>query len=196
MLFIFIMYGIFIILVIIGIILKSNENAKEETERYLSGLQKREPAAAPPLPITKEPRYICKESIMSRAEIEFYRVLIKAIPETPIFTKVRVADVIDSKKKFSGDFLKISQKHFDWIVCHPETFQPLIAIELDDSSHDWSTKQRRNDLVKDEVTEEAGLHLIRFKWQKYYSEAHIRNVISNALDEIANEAEAAKAATF
>lgn len=143
--------------------------------------------APPPLP---QPRYATRKSLLSQAEIAFHQVLLEAVPEAPVFPKVRVADVMDAAERFSGDFLRISQKHFDWVLCHPVSFEPLIAIELDDSSHQWSDKQRKNDQVKDDAAREAGIALLRFPWQRQYDATQIRDRIGEVLDRIADQKEA------
>jgi very-short-patch-repair endonuclease len=97
---------------------------------------------------------------------------------------------MDAAERYNGDFGRISQKHFDWVLCHPVSFEPLIAIELDDSSHQWSEKQRKNDRVKDDAAREAGIDLLRFPWQREYNAAQIRDRIAEVLDKIADAKEA------
>lgn len=143
----------------------------------------------PPVQTTSpaaRPRYVSRKSILTKAEIAFYKVLLEAVPEAPLFPKVRVADVMDAAERYSGDFLRISQKHFDWVLCHPVSFEPLIAIELDDSSHQWSQKQKKNDQVKDEAAGEAGIKLLRFTWQPSYEVNQVRERIGAVLDDIAD----------
>ena len=147
------------------------------------------PPAATNVHAVTRARYVTRKSLLSKAEAAFHKVLLDAVPEAPIFPKVRVADVMDAAERYSGDFLRISQKHFDWVLCHPISFEPLIAIELDDSSHQWSHKQRKNDQVKDEVAQEAGIKLLRFPWQPHYDIAQIREKIATELDRIANDQE-------
>ena len=152
--------------------------------RKLSGSAPTPIEAAP-----SKPRYVTRKSLLSKAEAAFHKVLLEAVPEAPIFPKVRVADVMDAAERYSGDFLRISQKHFDWVLCHPVSFEPLIAIELDDSSHQWSHKQQKNDQVKDDAAREAGIHLLRFPWQRSYDQAQIRERIADVLDKIADAKE-------
>ncbi len=149
-----------------------------------------EPPPIPPSAQPPRPRYVTRKSVLSKAEIAFHKVLLEAVPEAPIFPKVRVADVMDAAERYSGDFLRISQKHFDWVLCHPVSFEPLIAIELDDSSHRWSHQQRKNDQVKNEAAREAGIALLRFTWQRGYDVAKIRERIADVLDKIADAKEA------
>ena len=166
---------------------------KRQTQAEAASLRKPgEGPSTPALPEipTSQPRYVTRKSLLSRAEIAFHKVLLEAVPEAPIFPKVRVADVMDAAERYSGDFLRISQKHFDWVLCNPVSFEPLIAIELDDSSHQWSDKQRKNDQVKDDAAREAGIVLPRFPWQREYDVVQIRERIAVVLDKIANAREA------
>lgn len=118
---------------------------------------------------------------MSSSEQKFFAVLETAIPEAPIFPKMRVADVIEANERWSGDFLRISQKHFDWVLCHPESFEPLLAIELDDSSHRLR-KNAASDVTKDSVAADAGLPLMRFQWQNEYDVAAIRERLTSVIN--------------
>jgi hypothetical protein len=160
--------------------------AEADFLRKLSGTPEPSPAASA---VPPRPRYVTRKSVLSKAEIAFHKVLLEAVPEAPIFPKVRVADVMDAAERWSGDFLRISQKHFDWVLCHPVSFEPLIAIELDDSSHQWSQKQRKNDQVKDDAAHEAGIVLLRFPWQREYDAVKIRDRIGDVLDKIADAKE-------
>ena len=166
---------------------------KRKTQVEVTSLQKPSdaPVATPqaPPPTPSQPRYVTRKSLLSKAEVAFHKVLLEAVPEAPIFPKVRVADVMDAAERWSGDFLRISQKHFDWVLCHPISFEPLIAIELDDSSHQWSEKQRKNDQVKDDAAREAGIALLRFPWQREYDVAAVRERIAVVLDKVADSRE-------
>jgi hypothetical protein len=163
--------------------------AEAEFLRKLSGAPHVAAPASVPAPPARA-RYVTRKSLLSKAEVAFHKVLLDAVPEAPIFPKVRVADVMDAAERYNGDFGRISQKHFDWVLCHPVSFEPLIAIELDDSSHQWSEKQRKNDRVKDDAAREAGIDLLRFPWQREYNAAQIRDRIAEVLDKIADAKEA------
>jgi len=139
----------------------------------------------PPQPPAPK-RYKSRKSVLTDAEIHFHRILLSAGPEAAIFPKVRVADVMDAEKRYSGDFLRISQKHFDWVLCHPRTFEPLVVIELDDSSHGLG-RQKKNDRVKDDAAAEAGIALLRFPWSRSYDEDEVRDRIAAVVNRIADE---------
>ncbi len=174
----------------VGWIIHRYQRRQTEVEadiiRKMSGV----PSTIEPSVETKSPaappRYVSRKSILTKAEIAFHKVLLEEVPEAPLFPKVRVADVMDAAERYSGDFLRISQKHFDWVLCHPVSFEPLIAIELDDSSHQWSQRQKKNDQVKDEAAGEAGIKLLRFTWQPSYEVNQVRERIGAVLDDIAD----------
>ena len=179
---------------IASLIYRHNQRQTQAETDFLAKLSGGAPGGIPsrfPQPVPTRARYATRKSLLSQAEIAFHKVLHEAVPEAPIFPKVRVADVMDAAERFSGDFLRISQKHFDWVLCHPVSFEPLIAIELDDSSHQWSDRQRKNDHVKDDAAREAGIALLRFPWQRAYDVAKIRARIGDILDRIADAKEAA-----
>lgn len=141
---------------------------------------------------TQSQLYRVRKSIMTPAELKFHRTLMKAVPEAPIMPKMRMADVIDTLPgSHITAFRKISQKHFDWVICHPVSLEPLLAIELDDSSHNWSPRQRKNDLVKNEITKVAGLELYRINWQREYDEFKVRDDIAIIINRIADRKESA-----
>ena len=93
--------------------------------------------------------YRLRNRFLSAAELAFYRVLEQAVGQTySINSKVRLWDVLyvprqDNSRSYEN---KISSKHVDFLLCDPVTMQPILAIELDDSSHDRKDRKDR-DLV-------------------------------------------------
>ena len=138
-------------------------------------------------------RYAITKSLITTGEGEFYSVLLRAVPELKIMPKLRVADVIPHTTGNKWDFRRISQFHFDFVICDPRDpikLKPLLAIELDDSSHrHWRNK--KNDETKNKAAEEAGFPLLRFPWAHSYNEEEIRDKISAIINGIADKEEAA-----
>ena len=103
--------------------------------------------------------------------------------ELYIFPKVRMADLLVVRKgteKRQGFFNKISAKHVDFVLCRPDTIQPVLIIELDDSSHD-SQKAKRADEFKDKAFEAAGMKVLRFKAKEAYVIEEVRARIVECL---------------
>ncbi|MBW3140072.1 DUF2726 domain-containing protein [Ferrimonas balearica] len=106
-------------------------------------------------------RYTKRGPLLTPAERSFYGVLQTAIARFnasqsdshyQLFAKVRIAGVVgrDHKrgsKEWIRAFRKVSQKHFDFVLCDSRTTEVTLAIELDDNSHRRSKALKRNALV-------------------------------------------------
>lgn len=140
-----------------------------------------------PDPLQPRPkRYTVAKSLITEGEQTFYSVLRRALPEAAIHPKVRVSDVIKHTTGNLSDFRRISQFHFDWVICHPTSCEPLLAIELDDSSH-RRANNKRNDDTKNQVAEEADFTVLRFPWARSYNEDAIRERIGTVINQIADK---------
>ncbi len=129
-------------------------------------------------------RYIVVDSILTPAELKFYRALKEVSEDLVIFAKVRVADILNvDSKKAKGNYLKyfnrIAKKHVDFLLCEPETLRPIMAIELDDRSHEREDRIKR-DRFLDRAFEMAGLPLVRVKVSSKYEGRELKRLIENA----------------
>lgn len=57
---------------------------------------------------------------------------------------------------------KVAQKHVDFLLCENSVFSPVVAIELDDSSHFLEKRKQRDEFV-DKVFASVNLPLLRIK---------------------------------
>lgn len=132
------------------------------------------------------PQYRKREYLFSRSEREFYRALLGAVGnEYHIFAKVRLADVLwlanePENRKYHNN--QIQCKHLDFVLCDKDRQRPLLAIELDDSSHKRLSRQA-SDEFKDSACAAAGLPLLRLQVQQTYSPLKIREQIRLKLRE-------------
>ncbi len=125
--------------------------------------------------------YTSRRGLLSAAERSFYGVLVAAVPEQLVFTKVRVADVIQPAKGLTRSnwqkaFNRISAKHFDFVLCDPDNLHVVAVIELDDRSHHQKTSKQRDALI-DAACTSAKIPLIRVKAAKAYNINDIRKQI-------------------
>ena len=129
----------------------------------------------------KQFKYTKNEKLLSLSEISFFHILKQIFPqEYNVFSKVRLADIISVKgKKWQQGFNKIKAKHIDYVITEASTSKILLAIELDDSSHNTERAQK-NDMVKDNALKEAGLPLLRIKAQKNYNTESIKEEIEKS----------------
>lgn len=108
--------------------------------------------------------YKKKDYLLTNAEKEFFNLISEMLNNKYyIFPKVRLSDLLWHTNK-SHSFRKyhnmIQQKHIDFIICDKINISPLLAIELDDSSHN-KLSAKKNDNFKNHSFEKAGLPLLR-----------------------------------
>lgn len=98
--------------------------------------------------------YMIKRTLFSPAERSFFGILKQSLSEHyEIFGKVRIADVLSTKKGLDGtswriSLSKITSKHFDYVLCDKKTLQILAVIELDDKSHNQLKTMERDNFVQ------------------------------------------------
>jgi len=128
--------------------------------------------------------FVLKKSLLTPAERSFFGVLQQAVDDqTLIFSKVRIADVLDIRKGLTPSQRQIavnhvSAKHFDFVLCKASDLSIIAAIELDDASHRRKHRMRRDKLIAG-ACDAAGLPLHRFKAKRAYQIAEIREQLTN-----------------
>ena len=132
------------------------------------------------------PEYRKVNSLMTFQERKFYyTVLLQEVGSRyRIYPKVRLGDLIrvaNNPKDKRNHEAQLWCKHLDFVVCNGNTLEPLLAIELDDSSHQFADRQE-SDLLKDRVCDEADLSLLRVKVEGDYAVAEIGAEIRKRLD--------------
>lgn len=130
--------------------------------------------------------YVPAGPLFTKAELLFYRYLVKAVGDRAlVFGKVRIADVIQPKKSLKGNrrtvaLNKIAQKHFDFVIVHPETMKILAAVELNDSSHKQKDRAERDKLVRDAM-KSSNIPLIEVTASKSYDVNNLFKLLSPVL---------------
>jgi hypothetical protein len=106
------------------------------------------------------------KTVLTDREYEFYKKLKPLADEygLSIFTKVRLADLIEPKPKAENPFWmecfnKIKAKHIDFALADEDT-SIVALIELDDSSHARPDRVERDDFVN-AVLANTGYTLLR-----------------------------------
>lgn len=88
-----------------------------------------------------------------------------------LYAKVRLADIVTPKqnvKNWYAYFNKVKAKHVDFLVCN-NLFEPICAIEIDDTSHDRDDRKQRDKFVNF-VLEDVGIGVIHKRGQIITSE--------------------------
>lgn len=127
--------------------------------------------------------YERKRSFLSPAELAYFRILRMVFADRYlIFAQVTVLDLCDvvDRSFNQGAVNRIDRKHVDFVLCHPRTLKPMVAIELDDSSHDRPYRRRR-DAFLDEVFRVMGMKLVRQRVRLTYSVSEVTQRVEEAL---------------
>lgn len=124
--------------------------------------------------------------VLTEAELAFHRALAECVPpDTILLSKVRLADFLQVTTRgdeFMRYFGKISQKHSDFLLVDAATSEPVLSIELDDSSHRRSKRTAESDEFKNRVYEAAGLAILRVPARRTYDKRDLRGEIVAALE--------------
>lgn len=130
-------------------------------------------------PAVGELPYRLRDDFLSPAELSFYRVLVSAIGARAIVCpKVNLSDVlfVARPNEHKGARGRISQKHVDFLLCDSVTMQPLVGVELDDSSHQREDRQSRDEFV-DSAFAAASLPLVHVPVRASYAPAEIASLL-------------------
>lgn len=146
--------------------------------QLLGLLPKREQAELP---------YRVRDDFLSPTERSFYLSVTAAVAGRGVVCpKVRLGDILfaaDQKNSWTHTN-RINQKHVDFLICSPGTMRPLVAIELDDSSHQRESVRER-DRFKDAAFAAAGLPLMRFAAKLNYEVTELARALSPHLEAVA-----------
>lgn len=128
--------------------------------------------------------YTAKQSMMTRAESDFFIKLQRTVQEKYyVFPQVHLSAILDHRVKgqeWRYAFRHINGKSVDYVLCNRLTLKPTYAIELDDHTHDARDRQRRDSEVE-RIFEVANLPLVRFR-NKDMSEGEIIQALASAND--------------
>lgn len=139
---------VFLIITITIIIIKTNKNTAENyANKY---------------------KYIKKECVMTQNELKFYETLCKAVDGCKIIPQAHLSMFLNHKvrgQSWSGAFSKINGKSVDFLICS-NSMKPVMAIELDDSTHN-SPKRQKRDIFVNSIINNADIALLRFEANKW-----------------------------
>lgn len=121
--------------------------------------------------------------LLSPGEAAFYRVLRLAVGrQFHVAFKPRLADLLTCAEAAwaNGFGHMIARHHVDFALCDYRTTEVLVAIELDDKSHN-AQKRVRRDAFLESACCAAGLPLVRIRAATWYNAPEISLAIAAAL---------------
>ena len=132
-------------------------------------------ALAPKPQRPRLPQMNVNTRFISYSEGSFYRVLEQVVgPHGLILMQVSIGQLIyvpGNNQTNPGRMLwwnKLCRRSVDFLICDAKTLRPIVAIELDDSSHNHPKRQQR-DAEVNAAFREAGLPLLRIKASRSYN---------------------------
>jgi very-short-patch-repair endonuclease len=97
---------------------------------------------------------------------------------------VHLPTLVDHKivgQNWHGAFRHIDEKSVDFVLCDKEKISPILAIELDDKTHEHQARQERDKEVE-RILKEAGMPLLRIENHGRFSPGDFARRIKEALD--------------
>jgi hypothetical protein len=129
-------------------------------------------------------KYTRKDFLISRPEHEFIDILFEILGDKYyIFTQVHLPTILDHKvvgQNWKGAFSHINGKSVDFVVCDKAYIKPLLAIELDDKSHEREDRIERDGVVE-QMLKEAGMPLLRFGNNGSFNKDEINRIVLEKL---------------
>ena len=135
------------------------------------------------IPIKKEYVYIKKSCAMTPSELSFYKTLHEAVNGCVIIPQAHLSMFLDHEIKgqsWKAAFARINGKSVDFLICTND-MKPLIAIELDDNTHNQPDRKTRDGFVNS-IIANTNMPLLRFKAGEWNSEI-IKHRIAQALSQ-------------
>ena len=129
--------------------------------------------------------YVLKGCLISKAERSFFGVLEQVTDSSKyyLFPQVSLGNLVDVEKgtrPYQTHRNRVDRKSLDFVLCDRSTLSPVLAIELDDSSHDREDRQERDAFV-DRVLAKAGLPLLHIRAQAAYDPKQLAASIGEAV---------------
>ncbi len=111
--------------------------------------------------------YEAKQYIMTKSESDFFKRLNDILQDKYyVFPQIHLSAIlkhdIPNGQKWRVALNKIDRKSVDFVICDKVNQKILLAIELDDSSHDRPDRVIRDTEVES-MLEKAGIKLLRFR---------------------------------
>ena len=121
---------------------------------------------------------------MTVKERELFSLLDECVPvQYYIFPQIHIASILEVKKgerKWQTYFNKIISKSIDFVIFDKVNISPVLAIELDDSTHLLEKRMLRDGFVNKAI-KDGGIKMLRFKTEDLSNRENIKSKILNEL---------------
>ena len=127
-----------VIIVVVARTLTASSRSKKANEAKQEDQQKEDPL--------KGKKYHARESLLTDNEYDFYIQLVEAFPKANIQVQQVLYSFIEQEKEYFNQRPTGLYKSVDFLICNEELV-PLVAIEVNDKSHNSLDRQKRDEFV-------------------------------------------------
>lgn len=126
-----------------------------------------------------------RNALLTPHEAKCFAALRAAVPDNLVFAKVRAADVVAPADALAPVVRRqvrqgIVDVYLDFLICHAQTFRPLVVVELGDDYRDGMNWREREHLLEC-LCLFTGLPYMRVSAREAYSSADLRGRIRESL---------------
>ena len=162
----------------------------EQSRPQQSQFQQQQREAVRPVSLgiasTDSPKYRKNKSLLTKPEHVLYQTLLQASNnEYMVFAKVRMGDFVFLANEPRDRKFHVNQvlcKHVDFLFCDNRTLEPLLVVELDDSSHKQYVQSERDEF-KNKTFQAIGLPYLRIALQQEYDWKSLQIQIKEKLEQ-------------
>ena len=123
--------------------------------------------------------------IMTNTEVLFFDKLKDALPNYHIFVQVQLSRIIAGNSDDAAErrfwFNRICRQSVDYVIVDSDAQTTLVAIELDDWTHNSKARQKADD-KKDKALASAGIPIVRFHAERMPTTAMIRHELMQVIE--------------
>ena len=125
--------------------------------------------------------------IMTDSEVLFFQKLSRALPDYHIFVQVQLSRIIEASSDDTAErrfwFNRICRQSVDYVVVADDLQTTVVAIELDDWTHDSKARQKADD-KKDKALASAGIPIVRFHAERMPSVEVLRYELLEVIEHL------------
>jgi len=100
-----------------------------------------------------------------------------------VFPQIHLATILDHKivgQNWVSAFRHIDEKSVDFVICDINYIKPLLAIELDDKTHESNVRKNR-DAEVEQILSDAQIPLLRIENKGFFDKEIIATQLNNYL---------------
>lgn len=119
-----------------------------------------------------------KKHFLTPTERKFFYLASHCIPsDCMLVIKPRLVDLV-YLDEHAPNFYSLLAMHLDFVVMRYPQMVAVLAIELDDPSHDT---REHTDELKNNILKESNIPLLRLKTSAYYPASELKHIIHTAI---------------